>query len=247
MNKLAFKLEYEAVNTNSNGGIPVIIVAAGNSTRMGGKNKQFMCLCGIPTIVHTLLAFERCAAISNIIVVAKREDIKAIEELCLNYQISKLSDLVEGGDTRQQSVLNGLKAVKNAEHVLIHDGARPLVSCEIIERVCESLGKADGVICGVPIVDTLKRTDDKGFISKTIDRTNMISVQTPQAVKVKEYTELLNKCELSAFTDDASVLEMGGMSVAWVMGDKSNIKITTPDDIALAEFYLERKGKNECE
>lgn len=246
MNSLDFKLEYETVDTTKKGGFPVIVVAAGNSTRMCGENKQLISLCGVPTIIHTLLAFERSEFISNIVLVTKKEDILPLQNLTKNYLITKLSDIVEGGATRQESVMNGLQHIKNSEYVLIHDGARPLVSEDIIARICEKIGQADAIICGVSVTDTLKMTRD-GVVLSTIDRKGMISVQTPQAVKYDVYLSALNKCDPAQFTDDASIIESQGYKVLYVEGEKSNIKITTQEDIALAEFYLEKRGECECE
>ncbi|MBO5726287.1 MAG: 2-C-methyl-D-erythritol 4-phosphate cytidylyltransferase [Clostridia bacterium] len=246
MNSLDFKLDYQMIKNNDNKGYPVIVVAAGNSTRMCGTNKQLITLCGVPAIIHTLLAFERSNFISNIVLVTKEEDILLLQNLAEKYLITKLSDVVAGGSNRQESVLNGLKAIKNTEHVLIHDGARPLISENVIARVCEQIGNADGVICGISVTDTIKKTQN-GRVLSTVDRSDMISVQTPQAVKYDVYIDALNNCDYSQFTDDASVLENIGHTVIFVEGEKSNIKITTPEDIALAEFYLEKRGENECE
>lgn len=246
MNSLDFKLEYQTVNCADNKGYPVIVVAAGNSTRMCGQNKQLITLCGVPTIIHTLLAFERSDFISNIVLVTKKDDILYLQNLADKYLITKLSDIVEGGSNRQESVVNGLNVIKGAEYVLIHDGARPLVSEQIISRVCKEIGKADGVICGIPITDTLKMTEN-GIVKTTVDRNNMISVQTPQAVNYNLYTAALKSCDYSQLTDDAAILETLGYTVICVEGEKSNIKITTQEDIALAEFYLEKRGECECE
>ncbi len=247
MNSLDFKLEYLTVEKSAEKGVPVIVVAAGNSSRMCGTNKQLATLCGVPTIIHTLLAFERSDLISDIVLVARNEDINSLQNLAEKYLITKLSDIVAGGSTRQESVFNGLGAVKGAEYVLIHDGARPLVSQAVISRVCEKIGEADGIICGVPVIDTLKKIDNNGAVLETVDRTDMVCVQTPQAVRYESYVSILKNGDFSAFTDDASVLENQGLSVVYVLGEKSNIKITTKDDIALAEFYLEKRGESECE
>lgn len=246
MNSLDFKLDYQMIKNTDKKGYPVIIVAAGNSTRMCGTNKQLVTLCGVPAIIHTLLAFERSDFISNIVLVTKKEDILLLQNLAEKYLITKLSDIVAGGANRQESVLNGLKVIKNAEYVLIHDGARPLISESVIARVCEQIGNADGVICGISVTDTIKRTQN-GRVLSTVDRSDMISVQTPQAVKYDVYFNALKNCDFSQFTDDASVLEKYGHTVIFVEGEKSNIKITTPEDVALAEFYLEKRGENECE
>ncbi len=243
MEMLDYKLEYSDLSAADEKGIPVIIVAAGSSTRMGGINKQFTTLAGVPTIVHTMLAFQRSARISRIIVVTKKENIADIEKLARDYMITKLSEVVEGGATRQESVYNGLMCAKNDNYVLIHDGARPLVTDEIIGRVCDGLEMADCVVCGVNVTDTVKYVNDERYAEKTIDRSHLVSVQTPQGVDVKKYLEIMKSTDYTAVTDDASVFELGGMSVLCVEGDRSNIKITTKDDIMLAEFYLSQRGE----
>ncbi len=242
MQSVNFKLEYEIAEECTSEAIPVIVVAAGNSTRMNGINKQLVPLCGIPTIIHTLLKFEQSTCISKIVVVTQQDLVGDIHTLAENYLITKLKDVVVGGNTRQQSVINGLNCIKDEKYVLIHDGARPLVSENTISNVFNAKNHADCVVCAIPITDTVKKTADD-TVCETIDRTNLISVQTPQSVDVKKYLDILNTTDVNLLTDDASVFEQNGLSVKWVMGDKSNIKITTRDDIALAQFYLEQRGE----
>lgn len=244
MPKLEYKLDFAPSMSSEIGNIPVIIVAAGSSVRMQGISKQFVTLCGVPAIVHTLSAFENAPQISKIILVTKQEFINEIQLLADRYMISKLTDIVEGGNTRQESVNCGLNRLRDEEYVLIHDGARPLVSPDIIARVCDALPLADGVIPAVKVKDTIKRADENGFISNTVPRDLLYAVQTPQGVNVKKYTKAIANTDISVFTDDASILETAGMSVKIVDGDYKNIKITTPDDIGIAEYYLE-KGEND--
>ena len=232
------KLEY-TISTISNP-MPVIIVAAGNSTRMGGVNKQFIELMGVPVIIRSLLAFQNSHAISKIILVTREEDIPALQLLCEKYGISKLSDIVKGGESRQDSVKNGLLRLDtDAESVLIHDGARPLVEDNIICSVAEALSKYDAVTCAVKIKDTIKQVAPDGKIEKTLDRSSLVAVQTPQGIKIKPYLCALEKTEnIANFTDDTSIMEYAGHTAYVVDGSYKNIKITTPEDIALAEIYL---------
>ncbi len=241
---LEYKLDFALDTDNISGNIPVIIVAAGSSIRMQGISKQFVSLCGVPAIVHTLSAFENSPQISRIILVTKEEFINEIQILADKFMIHKLTDIVSGGNTRQESVICGLNRLGEEEYVLIHDGARPLISSAVISRVCDALPSADGVIPTVKVKDTIKSVDEKGMVIKTVPRDLLYSVQTPQGVNVKKYREAINSADISAFTDDASILESAGMSVKIVEGDYKNIKITTPDDIGVAEFYLE-KGEND--
>lgn len=238
-------LEYELTfteNTIKENAMPVIIVAAGASSRMKGIAKPFADICGIPVIVRTMLKFQKSEWISNIILVTRPDFVLKMQNYADEYGITKLSDIVLGGSCRQESVLNGLKTVKNSEKVLIHDGARPLVSAGLIENICKTSAENDCVICAVKSKDTVKSVNSNGFVTKTHNRNELYCVQTPQAVNVEKYSELLNKSDLSEFTDDASVFESAGLPVKVVEGEYTNIKITTPDDIALAEFYLNKTG-----
>ncbi len=241
MTATKYKLEFTSVEANK-GDYPVIVVAAGSSLRMQGNAKQFVNLCGKPAIIHTLSAFESSPQISRIILVTKQEYINEMQLLAQKYMITKLSDIVEGGNNRQESVKCGLSRLADEKYVLIHDGARPLVSEEVILRVCVALNDADGVVCAVPVKDTVKRVEANGFVEQTINRQSLYCVQTPQGVNVEKYKEALSVADSTLFTDDASILESANMSVKVVMGDYSNIKLTTPEDISLAEYYLEKRG-----
>lgn len=234
LNKLDSKLEYEVANVSEKS-VPVIVVAAGSSSRMQGINKQFLEINSVPVIVKTLLCFESCSAIKNIVLVTKSDDIFEMQRLAQKFGISKLSDIVCGGATRQESVLNGLERVKNEEFVLIHDGARPFVSQSVVWGVVDTLEKCDAVTCAVKVKDTIKQIDENGKVIKTVDRASLVSVQTPQGVNVKKYLDAINKVgDVSAFTDDTSIMEAARYNVRVVEGSYKNIKITTPDDIALA-------------
>lgn len=239
--KTETKLCYE-ICESSEAAIPVIIVAAGNSTRMG-QNKQFMEIRGLPVIVRTLMAFQKSKVISRIILVVKAEDIFNFELLAEKYGISKISDIICGGENRQQSVLNGFKRLSQSENeVLIHDGARPLVSHKIICSVVDALKDYSAVSCGVRVKDTIKQTDENGKILKTVDRSCLFAVQTPQAVHKADYLSAVEKIEdISAFTDDTSIMEAAGYDCFMVEGDYKNIKITTCEDIPLAENFLKEE------
>lgn len=242
MTETKTKLEYTV--SDSPNPVPVIIVAAGNSTRMGGINKQFVELLGIPVIVRSLIAFQNSEAISNIILVTRDDDIPALQLLCEKYGITKLTDIVAGGANRHLSVMNGFACLsEDTESVLIHDGARPLVEDATICAVADALSKYDAVTCAVKVKDTIKQIAADGKIEKTLDRSSLVAVQTPQGVKVKGYLEAVKSAENpELFTDDPSVMEAAGYTAYTVDGSYKNIKITTPEDIALAEIYL--KGQD---
>lgn len=230
------KLDYSICNIIEK--VPVIIVAAGSSTRMG-TNKQFIELGGMPVIVRTLTAFEKCENISKIILVVKADDLFQMQVLCENYKISKISDIVCGGDTRQESVLNGFARLgSDCKRVLIHDGARPFVSQNVICAVIEALENHSAALPAVRVKDTVKRVNKDGRILETVPRDDLVYVQTPQGVNVKEYLGAVEKVDVSLFTDDASIMEKAGYSVVAVEGSYRNIKITTKEDIALADVFL---------
>ncbi len=240
MNSTELKLSYDICESKQNG-LPVIIVAAGSSSRMGGQNKQFLELSGIPVISRTLLAFENSDVIKNIILVVRAEDVFSLQMLAEKYGISKLSDIVCGAGSRQESVLKGFARLSKEETaVLIHDGARPLVTKEIISSVAAALEKHSAVTCAVKVKDTIKEIDKDGKVSKTLNRENLVAVQTPQGVNVENYLAAIEKLgEIKTFTDDTSIMEAAGYDVFTVEGSYKNIKITTPEDIPAAESFLE--------
>ena len=240
-----FKLEYEIEELPADDGVPVIVVAAGSSTRMNGINKQTALLCGIPLIIRTLMRFEKCSKISNIILVVKPDELFSMQQLADGYSIKKLSDIVCGGESRQQSVKNGLERLpENAETVLIHDGARPFVTDEIICSVISALSTHNAVTCAVKLKDTVKRVDENGNVLSTPDRNTLVAVQTPQGVNVSDYRAALeSSVDLGRFTDDMSVMEAAGHKPFTVPGSYENIKVTTPEDIALAEYLILKDEK----
>lgn len=235
-------LSYNVVETEKEGAA-VIVVAAGNATRMGGINKQLLKIGGMPVIARTLLFFEQSEQIKNIILVVRKSDVYAMQLLAEEYNLSKLSDIVEGGESRQESVRNGLARLPLDEKcVLIHDGARPLVDNATLCRVLEGLKTYKAVTCGVWVKDTIKRVKENGEIAETLNRSELFSVQTPQGVWVEEYKSALEQTgDISAFTDDVSIMESAGYTALGVEGSYKNIKITTKEDIALAQSYLEER------
>ena len=240
MYKTEFELKYELCK-NDTEGMPVIVVAAGSSSRMQGTNKQFLELGGIPVIIKTLMRFEKSPEIKNIILVVRDEDLFNMQLLTEKYQITKLTDIVCGGKTRQESVLKGFNRVsEDDECVLIHDGARPLVDERIISDVAQALKKHSAVTCAVKVKDTVKQIDQNGKVVKTLDRDALVAVQTPQGVNVADYLTAVNKAgDVSIFTDDTSLMEAAGFEVYTVEGSYKNIKITTPEDIEVARAFGE--------
>ena len=243
MTETELKLEF-SINESS-GGMPVIVAAAGNSARMKGINKQMACISGVPVIIRTLLAFEHSDVISNIILVTRAEDIFELQILAGKYGITKLTDIVCGGSNRQESVAKGFSRLgKSQKKVLIHDGARPLVDGATISRVAKALKIHNAVTCAVPVKDTLKVADSDGKVLKTLKRDSIFAVQTPQGVDTEMYLDALQRFnDLSVFTDDMSVMEAAGYDVYITEGSYKNIKITTPEDILIAQTYIREESE----
>lgn len=221
----------------------VVIVCAGNSTRMGGVNKILLPLGERLVIGVTMQAFQACGSVKEIIIVARECDIPAIIAEAESAGITKLKECTVGGDTRQQSVINGVRCIsKDTELVAIHDGARPLVKCEHIEKAIKDAFVFGGATLGVPVKDTIKVVDD-GLITDTPPRKSLYITQTPQIFRKKLYFEGIDfALEHSLdFTDDCQLVEAVGGKIYMTTGDYTNIKITTPEDIKLAETLLEMR------
>ena len=226
--------------------VSAVIVSAGNSTRMGGINKQFLEINDIPVIAHTINAFDNLDVINEIVVVTRESDIADVVSLIEKYNFKKVSSVVPGGETRQLSVYNGvINTSDSADYVAIHDGARPLVSDKVIVNTLNNAFEYDAAATGVKVKDTVKVVDDNDNIVDTPDRSYMRFIQTPQIFKKSLYIDAVNSVENSKnFTDDCMLIEAYGKKVKFVDGDYENIKITTPEDVELAENYIKRKGNN---
>ncbi len=241
MQKLDFSLEYKKIETK-NDGLPAVIVAAGSSTRMKGTDKRFVPLVGVPILARTMAAFQNCSAISEIAVVTSEDKIADVKRLAAAYAIDKLSFVAVGGGSREESVKNGLLLFKDKyEKALVHDGARPLVPTEVIERVAEALGEFNSVSCAVPLKDTIKRVDKNGISVETPIRSEYVAAQTPQGVNISMFLSSAEDLDLSQFTDDTAILERLGEKTKIVEGDYRNIKITNPEDIDLATKLIEKE------
>jgi len=219
-----------------------IIAAAGLSERFGGDvTKQMTEIRGVPVLIHTLKAFEQADCIHEIVVVAKLNEISAWEILCREHGITKVTKIVQGGFTRQESVLCGLDAVdKKSKFVAISDGARCLITPDIINSVCRSAYKYKAATAAHRSTDTVKIADKKGFIDSTADRDTVWLAQTPQVFKTKLYRAAAYTALKKGFTatDDNSLVENIGHPIRLVECGAQNIKITTREDIAIAEGVL---------
>ena len=221
----------------------VVIVCAGKSTRMGGVNKILLPLGERKVIGVTMTAFQACESVSEIVIVAREADIPAIQDEAQLAGITKLSACTTGGATRQESVINGIKKIsKDSELVAIHDGARPLVRSEHIEKVIKDASVFGGATLGVPVKDTIKSVDG-GLIVDTPPRSTLYITQTPQVFRRGLYFEGIDFALEHGldFTDDCQLVEAIGGKVAMTVGDYTNIKITTPEDIRIAEVLLKHR------
>ncbi len=238
MPKLDVRLEFSTVDTK-NDGLAVIIVAAGGSTRMGGVDKMLLNVMGVPVLARTMKAFDNSPYIKGITVVTREEKIAEVKRLAEKYAVRKLDFVVAGGACREESVKNGISLYRGREEkLLIHDGARPFVSKEVIKGVVEALKTADSVTCAVRVKDTIKRVSPEGFAEETLDRGSLVAVQTPQGVNAQRFLDIAGRADLSLFTDDTSVMESDGIKTVITEGDYKNIKITTPEDVVFAEGML---------
>jgi 2-C-methyl-D-erythritol 4-phosphate cytidylyltransferase len=223
--------------------VAAIIPAAGLGKRMGDIKKPYLELAGKPILAHTLMVFQHCSLINTIIVivVAGDED-KCFKDMIIPYGLDKVHKVVTGGDTRQESVFNGLKSLSsNTEIVIVHDCARPFVKAEMIKSTLEAAIQWGASTVAIPVKDTIKEADDDNLVVRTLDRQKLWSIQTPQAFKY----DLIIKAHLYArennikVTDDASLIEVLGLHrVKLVMGSEENIKITTPGDLAIARAIM---------
>lgn len=218
--------------------VTVIIVAGGSGSRMGGPTpKQFMTLCGAPILSHTIDRFAKYLPGSTIVVVLPKDEHTRWEQLCVENNFTTPHILCEGGATRFDSVKRGLESVPtSSKKLLIHDGVRPIVSEDLVKRVVDALDKRVAVIPTMECIESLREVDSQG--SHIVDRKLFFTVQTPQGFE----TELIKQCYRvnfdPIFTDDASVVESQGVEIECVTGDRSNIKITTPEDMVIAAALL---------
>ena len=220
-----------------------IVVAAGKGTRLGGDQpKQFLELCGVPIIIHTLRQFERCAEINEIIVVVPAESTAAFSSLAEKFAVRKLSRVVAGGATRAQSVRSGLNAIGDAEIVAVHDGVRPFVTPDEIDRVVAAARAIGAAILVAPVADTIKAVEN-GRVKGTRPRINLRRALTPQCFRydlLKRAYDQVAEIEAAGIdvTDDSSLVERLGIEIVAVEGSAQNIKITREEDLALAEMML---------
>jgi len=205
-----------------------IIPAAGIGARMGSnKPKQFIDLCGKPILAVTLSHFQQCNLVDKIVVVVSKDDVDyCSREIVDRYKLNKVFNVIVGGKRRQDSVRKGLEAVDDlCRWALIHDGVRPLVTTELIEKVIKAAKKFRAVITGLPVKETVKELDDQSMVLRSVDRSQLWLIQTPQMA-----------------TDDAFLIEKMGIPVKIIEGEENNIKVTTPRDLDIARFLMSKKS-----
>ena len=229
-----------------------IVLAAGKGSRMGSKvHKQYLEVCGFPVLYYSLRAFEDSSIITDVVLVTGADEVEYCQrEIVQKYHFSKVRTVVPGGKERYESVHKGLVAIRAEEiacdYVFIHDGARPFVDEEIIRRSYECVKEHRACVVGMPAKDTIKRVDDKLNAVETPPRNYLWIVQTPQVFEMQlicEAYDALIASGASNVTDDAMVVEqMKGLSVRLTEGSYENIKITTPEDLPIAETFIRRRG-----
>ena len=220
--------------------IIAIIPAAGHGSRMGAdKNKLLLELSGRPVLAWTLEAFESCPLVDEVFLVANEQDIFSYRDIVKTYCFSKVKEILRGGETRAESVYLGLLAAEKADIVVVHDGARALVTPEIIEKTIEESRGTGAAIAAARAVDTVKKTDG-GFITETPDRASLFMAQTPQVFRRQLLLDAMEK-DRSGITDDASAVEKAGGRVKIAETGYENIKITTPFDLMIAEAVLAKR------
>lgn len=222
--------------------VSAIIVAAGSGTRMKiQKRKQLIEIGDMPVVAHTLKAFENTDIIDEIVIVTKEEDILIMWDIAKEFEISKVTEIVKGGATRTDSVKNGLNCAKG-EIVAIHDGVRPCIKPEHIEKTVKKAMETGAAALGCPVTDTLKKVDENGTITETVSREMLWAIQTPQVFEKELLLKAYNEGNTESATDDCMLLESIGVKVAMVEGDRTNIKVTMQEDIEIVASLLAKES-----
>ncbi len=222
--------------------VGVVIAAGGSSQRMSGTDKMFTLLSGQPILARVIDVFQGCGAIDQIVVVLSKEKLERGQQLVQEHKWSKVTEVCPGGERRQDSVSNGLSRLKPCDWVVIHDGARPLLTVDLIERGLEAANETGAAIAAVPVTDTIKVAGEDMMVQGTPPRRSLWSVQTPQVFRFDIITQAYRQLKYEV-TDDATLVERMGYKVKLYLGSYDNIKITVPDDLALAEILWQKRGK----
>jgi 2-C-methyl-D-erythritol 4-phosphate cytidylyltransferase len=221
--------------------VGAIIAAAGKGERMGGVDKMLVALAGRPVLARVVGIFQESALIDQIVVVLGEHNLEPGKKLLAENNFVKVTDVCPGGRRRQDSVACGLSHLKDCHWVVVHDGARPLLTADLIEAGLEAAKETGAAVAAVPVADTIKLAGDDGFVLGTPPRANLQAAQTPQVFRSDIITVAYAQPAVEA-TDDASLVEKLGYRVKLFMGSYDNIKLTTPSDLALAEVLWAKRG-----
>jgi len=221
--------------------VGAIVAAAGRSLRMNGTDKLFALVGGSPLLARTLLAFEVCRSVERIVLVLSPENLQRGQELVRQCGFDKVAAVCPGGERRQDSVRLGLEALASCDWVVVHDGARPLVTAELIERGLEAARETGAAIAAVPAADTINKVDASGLVRRTLNRADLWAVQTPQVFRYDLLCQAHRQAQAEV-TDDAALVEGMGHRVKVFAGSPHNIKVTTAQDLALVEALLAQEG-----
>ena len=219
-----------------------IIVAAGESRRMDGMDKMLVPLGGRQLMYWSLSIFQSCTLIDLIVLVVNERNLERGRQLVARQGFTKVTDVCPGGERRQDSVAGGLARIGDCEWVVIHDGARPLVTAELIEGGMEAAKETGAAAAAVPVKDTIKVAGEDRIVRQTLPRQNLWAVQTPQVFRADIIKEAYQRAN-DDVTDDASLVEKAGGRVTLYMGSYDNIKVTTPEDLILAEALLHKQKR----
>lgn len=225
----------------------VVVVAAGSARRMEGIDKVLSPLGELPVLVHTLYAFEDCPDVTEVVVVTREDLLFEVGDLCRRFRLDKVKKVVVGGAERIHSVQAGLSEVREDANVIaIHDGARPLLSQDVLREVIACALRTGAAAPAVPMIDTIKRAED-GLAVETVDRSTLFGVQTPQVFDADLIRAAIQKAlaDGELLTDDCAAVERMGMKVSLTQGSRENLKLTTPFDLVVAQAILEARGRGE--
>ncbi len=217
-----------------------VIAAAGSSQRMGGVDKLFSPIAGKPLLAYVIDVFQICTSIHQVVIVLNEANLGQGKRLIQEGKYSKVTHICPGGQRRQDSVAQGLKLLSDCEWVVIHDGARPCLSLDLVERGLEEAEETGAAIAAVPVKDTIKMVEAGGVVLQTPRRADLWIAQTPQVFRFDIIMQAYRQGNYEA-SDDASLVEALGYKVKVYMGSYDNIKVTTPEDLALAEIILRKR------
>ena len=222
--------------------VGAIIAAAGSSERMGEVDKLFAPIAGKPALARVLDTFQQCKSVDQIVLVVSQGNLESCQQLVAEQGWSKVTEVCLGGERRQDSVAAGLKQLDHCDWVVIHDGARPLVTVELIEQGLAAASETGAAVAAVPVTDTIKLAMDDMIVQGTPPRQNLWAVQTPQVFRFDIITKAYQQVSDNV-TDDATLVERLGYKIKLYMGAYDNIKITTPDDLVIAELLWQKHEK----